>query len=116
MKPFLHSRASVKRWGGVPEDYLPIHDFIDESKAHHADIRHRAMLHNSWGIYLCERIFGHNITNSHGKLVSVRDIAEHHITEDLGRIPSVTEYLRLMPIQEWMGGTIKRRRVITLGD
>jgi hypothetical protein len=104
MKPYLHAKASVRRWGGVPEDYLPIHDFIDESKAHHADMRHRAMLHNSWGIYICERIFGHNITNSGGKIISVRDIAEEHIIEDMGRIPSITDYLQGMPFYAWLGG------------
>jgi hypothetical protein len=108
VKPYLHARASAHHWGGAPEDYLPIHDFIDESKAHHADMRHRAMLHNSWGIYLCERIFGHNITNSAGKIVSVRDIAEQHIIEDLGRIPSVTDYLKGMPFYHWLGG--KKRK------
>lgn len=111
MKPYLHALASVRRWKGVPEDYLPIHDFLDESKAHHADMRHRALLHNSFGIYLCERVFGHNIVNSEGKRVSVRDIAEEHVLEDMGRIPSVTDYLRGMPMYWWLGGR-KRPRVV----
>jgi hypothetical protein len=64
MKPYDHAKTSVRRWRGKPEDYLPIHDFLDESKAHHADMRHRALLHNSWGIYPCERLFGHNLSNS----------------------------------------------------
>ena len=116
MKPYLHSRASAKRWGGVPEDYLEIHDFIDSSKAHHADMRHRAMLHNSWGIYLCERIFGTNITNSAGKIVSVRDIAEHHVIEDVGRIPSVTEYLSGMPFYDWLGGHKRNLQPLNMED
>ena len=66
------------------------------------------MLHNSWGVYLCERLFGHNITNGDGKLVSVRDIAEEHIIEDMGRIPSITDYLRGMPLYWWLGG--KKRK------
>jgi len=70
-------------------------------------MRHRAMLHNSWGIYLCERIFGINITNSDGKEVSVRDIAERHVIEDMGRIPAITEYLRDMPFYSWLGGAGK---------
>ena len=24
--PLIHSKSSVKRWGGSVEDYLPIHD------------------------------------------------------------------------------------------
>jgi hypothetical protein len=110
MKPFLHSRSSAHKWGGVPEDYQPIHDFLDETKAHHADMRHRALLHNSWGIYLCERIFGINITNSAGKLVSVRDIAERHVIEDLGRIPAVTDYLQHMTMPWWIGGATHKKK------
>lgn len=112
MKPFLHARSSVHKWGGIPEDYQTIHDFLDESKAHHADMRHRAMLHNSWGIYLAERVFGINITNSQDKLVSVRDICERHILEDMGRIPSITDYLKGMPFYWWLGGSgMKKKQV-----
>jgi hypothetical protein len=104
MKPYLHARVSVKKWGGVPEDYLKVHDFLDESKAHFADMRHRALLHNTWGVYLCERLFGHNIKNSDNRLVSVRDIAEQHIIDDMGRIPSVQDYFQGMPMYNWLGG------------
>lgn len=113
MKPFLHGRVSVKRWGGKPEDYQAIHDFLDESKAHFADMRHRALLHSSWGIYLCERVFGLNIKNSANRLVSVRDIAEQHVIDDMGRIPSVQDYLVGMPMYHWLGGP-KRRPTRTI--
>lgn len=119
MKPFLHAKASVRRWGGREVDYQPIHDFLDESKAHHADMRHRALLHNTFGIYLAERLYGDengNITNSAGKKVSVRDICEEHIIEDMGRIPAVTEYLEGMPFYEWLGGPKKTRTVINMRD
>lgn len=108
MKPFLHGRVSVKKWGGKPEDYQAIHDFLDESKAHFADMRHRALLHSSWGIYLCERVFGVNIRNSNNRLVSVRDIAEQHVIDDMGRIPSVQDYLQGMPMYKWLGGPARR--------
>lgn len=104
MKPFLHSRSSVHRFGGIPSDYQAIHDFIDSSKAHFADMRHRAILHSSFGIYITEQVFGINIENSDGKLVSVRDIAEWHVLEDLGRIPPVSAYLENMPFYHWLGG------------
>lgn len=97
-------------------DYQEIHDFIDSTKAHVADVRHRALLHSSWGIYIVERIFGTTIVNSDNKLVSVRDIAEQHIIEDLGRIPPVEHWLKNMKIQKWMGGPIRSeaRKYITL--
>ena len=104
MKPFLHARVSVSKWGGKEADYLAIHDFLDPSKAHFPDMRHRALLHSSFGIYVAERVFGHNITNSDGRLVSVRDIAERHVIDDLGRIPTVQDYLQGMPFYDWLGG------------
>ena len=84
MKPFLHGKVSVKKWGGKEEDYQKIHDWFDQTKAHFPDMRHRAILHSSFGIFLCEQMFGLNITNSDGKTVSVRDIAEQHVIDDMG--------------------------------
>lgn len=49
MKPFRHARNSAKLWGGKPEDYQDIHDFLDQSKATYADVRHRALLHHTLG-------------------------------------------------------------------
>ncbi len=104
MKPYIHGQRSVKRWGGVESDYQDIHDFLDSSKAHFPDMRHRALLHNSFGIYITERLFGTYITNSDGRKVQVRDIAEQHVIEDMGRIPTVQDYLTEMPMYEWLGG------------
>lgn len=109
MKPYLHGLVSVKKWKGKPEDYQAIHDFIDSSKAHFPDMRHRALLHSSFGIYICEQVFGTNITNSDGRLVSVRDIAEQHVIDDMGRIPTVQDYLQHMKMYDWLGGPKRRR-------
>lgn len=102
MKPLNHARGSVKRYGGHIDDYLPIHTLIDEPKGAFADVRHRAILHNSFGPFLVERVFGPYITNSDGKKVATRQVAEDHIVEDLGHIPSVEKWLKLMPRQPWM--------------
>ena len=51
--PYHHAVRSARLFGGVPEDYLAIHDWFDESKAHLADVRHRALRHHSEGIFLC---------------------------------------------------------------
>lgn len=107
MKPYIHAQNSAKKYGGVPEDYLEIHDMMDFSKAGHASVRHRSMFHHAQGIFVMEKIFGHNITNSDGKLVSVRDVAEDHVLEDLGVIPSFDDYMKAMTLQEWMGGEKK---------
>lgn len=116
MKPYMHGKISVKKFGGTIEDYQKIHDFIDSSKAHFPDMRHRAMLHSSFGIYITEQVFGIFITNSDKKRVQVRDIAEQHIIDDLGRIPTVQDYLVGMPLYHWLGGPKKMVRHLNLVD
>jgi hypothetical protein len=117
MKPYQHAKITVKSFGGIPEDYMEIHDFLDSSKAHFPDMRHRALLHSSFGIFLCERVFGTNITNSDNRLVSVRDIAEKHVIEDMGTIPTVQDYLQHLPMLDWLGGPSRpRRRSIDLTE
>ena len=110
MKPLIHATISAKKHGGQPEDYQEIHDFFDTSKQTLADVRHRAVLHNAFGIYLCERVFGTFIVNSEGKKVSVRDIAEDHVMDDLGFIPTVEHWLGELPVRTWMSGSRKKKR------
>lgn len=119
MKPLTHARNSARKWGGVPADYQAVHDFFDHSKAAVADVRHRAMLHSAWGIFLVEQVFGTYITNSEGRQVCVRDIGEQHVLEDLGRIPTMGDWLKHMEIAPWMGGSARgggRQRHIPLVD
>ena len=108
MKPYLHSRIHAKKYGGVPEDYQDIDDFIDSSKMSVPDVRHRAILHSSFGCFVVERVFGTTRTNPEGKTYSPRDVAEDHIQQDLGFIPTVENYLNNMQVQDWMSGSQKR--------
>ena len=103
--PYYHSVSSAKKYGGKPEDYQAIHDWFDESKAFLADFRHRAMRHHAEGIFMAERIFGTTITNSEGRKVPVRFIGEQHVKEDLGKIPTVSDWLRCIQPEAWMGKT-----------
>jgi uncharacterized protein related to proFAR isomerase len=114
MKPHIHAKNSVKKYGGRIEDYMPIHEAIDSSKSSHATVKHRAVLHSAFGIYLIERIFGATFSNSDGKTVSVRDVAEDHVIEDLGRIPSLDEYLNAMKIESWMGGPSRKKHFVKI--
>ncbi len=95
-KPYIHAQSSVRKFGGQPQDYEPIHSFMDCSKGAIADNRHRALTHNSWFLSnILERIKFANsgpetsdhrfptIINSDGRSVSVRDIGEQHCLEDL---------------------------------
>jgi hypothetical protein len=104
----MHARSSANRWGGIAEDYLPIHEKMDSTKSAHAEVTHRCVFHSAFGIFLIEDIFGRTIVNSAGKEVFVRDIAEQHVIEDLGYIPSLSDWLREMPSQAWMAGVHQR--------
>lgn len=119
MKPYIHAKISAKKYGGKPEDYLPLHDWMDSTKKCLPDVRHRAILHSSFGCYLAEQFFGHNLINSDGKKVSVRDLAEDHIIDDLGFLPTVEHWLKNMRIEPWMNGERKKqgkKRIISLKD
>lgn len=105
-KPYVHALSSARRWGGAPEDYLPIHDFLDSSKGVVADNRHRALTHTAWFLsVVLERVFGHTLTNADGRTVSVRDVGEQHVLEDFGGfIPTAQDYLQAVPHAPWMDG------------
>lgn len=109
-KAIVHSASSARKFGGKPEDYLAIHNFMDSSKGALSDNRHRAILHSSFACApggIIEMAFGVTITNSDGKEVSTRDIAEMHILEDFGNrfIPSLQDWLGNMPIEPWMSNS-----------
>ena len=104
-KPHIHAQSSVKKFGGQAEDYMPVHEFLDSSKAIVADNRHRLFTHNSWFIaVVIPRVFGETMVNSDGKTVSTRDIAEQHVLEDYHNrfIPSAQDFLDELAIQPWM--------------
>jgi hypothetical protein len=91
--PLKHAQSSARKFGGKAEDYLPIHNWFDESKAFLSDFRHRALRHHAEGIFLAEKLFGIAIVNSDGKQVPVRYVGEQHFKEDLCRIPTAQDWL-----------------------
>lgn len=109
---FYHAQSSARKWGGVPEDYIAIHEWIDASKAHFGDARHRVLRHHTEGCWEAERVFGLTITVKKKRTgvevrVPVREIAEQHVFEDLGYIPSLADWLKNMDLKPWMGGKVK---------
>lgn len=94
-----HAQSSAKRFGGVPEDYMDLHNWFDETKAHMADFRHRALRHHSQGIFEAERVFGITLKNG----VPTRLVGEQHVREDCGgRIPSIADWLENLMPRSWM--------------
>ena len=115
MKPYIHAKNSVKRYGGTIEDYMHIHNWFDSTKAATANFYHRAILHNSFGIFLAEQLFGVTLTNSDGNVISVRDIAEDHVKEDCaGQIPTIDDWMKELPVKPWMLGKGQRAYVESL--
>lgn len=104
MNSWFHARSCQSKWGGDAEDYIEVHELIDSSKRTLGDVRHRAMYHHTEGVWLCQRVFGRTITTSAGRGVPVRLIAERHVLEDLGWLPTPGDYFRGLPLQPWMGG------------
>lgn len=102
MKPYIHAKNSALKYKGQPMDYQMIHDFMDSSKAVVPDMRHRSIFHSAFGCFIVEKVFGVTITNSDGMIVSTRDIAEDHIMEDLGQIPTLQDWLNEMNFKDWM--------------
>lgn len=126
--PYHHAKSSVKKWGGKVEDYLPIHNWFDETKTHFNDPRHRAIRHHSQGIGWAIERFGQVIALStcricfrdeadpihkyhttaeachtfQAKEIPTRWVGERHVTEDFGFIPTVADFLREMTVQPWM--------------
>ncbi len=115
MNSWHHAVSAARKWGGSPQDYLPIEEFIDSSKKGIGDVRHRALYHHTEGTWLCQEIFGKTITvakkNGHGTVeVPVRLVAERHIMEDLGWIPSPADYLKRIVTEQndWMSGGLRK--------
>lgn len=96
MTPYYHALSSAKKHGGVPADYIDLHDWLDETKSFTGDWTHRALRHHSAGVQWAIERFGHTLTNSNGTPIPVKLLAEQHILEDCGFIPTPQDWLRLL--------------------
>lgn len=108
--PLIHSQSSVKRWGGVVEDYLDIHELIDSPKATMNNNASRALTHNTWFAYtIIPKVFGYNLINSSGKRVDTIDIAMLHILEDFRMkfVPTAQDYLKHLKLPDWIHNGVK---------
>src|SRR5262249_40572910 len=98
-----HAARTSRRFGGVPGDYLSLHAFMDSAKQEVPDWRHRRLTHPAFGPYLAASVFGRTFLRaSDGVEVPTRPLAEGHITDDLGRIPTLAECLHDVPLLPWI--------------
>ena len=109
--PYQHSKSSVKKFGGIPENYQAIHDWFDETKAWIGHSKHRMFRHHSEGIFECEKVFGVSFVNSDGKTVYTRYVGEQHVKEDCNNyIPTAKEWVDMISSgkpKEWAIKTLK---------
>ena len=66
--PNIHAKSSAKKFGGKPEDYIHLHEWLDETKGWFGDSLHRMFRHHSEGIFEMEKKFGTEFKYSDGKL------------------------------------------------
>lgn len=114
MTPYKHAESSAKKFGGEPNEYLYVHNWFDETKAFTGDWTHRALRHHSAGIEWCCSILGHEILidlddddkvgDNHFRIVPTKLVAEQHVMEDCGFIPTPQDWLRGIKQQpaDWM--------------
>ena len=105
--PYYHAVSSAKRFGGIPEDYLKLHEWFDRGKASQPDFKHRCLSHHAQGIFDASEVFGLTLTISTGAQVPVRLIGEQHVTEDLGFIPTLQDWMELLTAKRWMSPRAK---------
>ena len=109
--PIEHAESSVKTWGGKIEDYLPMHNWLDETKSWICYSTHRMFRHHAEGIFEMEKIFGPSFVNSDGKTVYTRYVGEQHVREDCnGYVPTAKEWIMALESKErpmWMIRTLK---------
>ena len=105
--PILHAKSSAKKFGGKWEDYIHLHEWMDETKGWFGDSLHRMFRHHSEGIFEMQQRFGSEFLNSDGK----RYVGEQHVQEDCnGYIPSAKEWVNNLMSKDrplWMMKTKK---------
>lgn len=96
-----HCVSSAKAFGGNPEDYADLHRWMDRGRTSTSKILHRMLCHHTQGIADAVAFFGDTITNSNGRKVPTSLLAEQHIREDLGFIPTLDHYIELLHTPRW---------------
>lgn len=114
MTPWKHAESTANKWGGSPLDYINIHDWFDETKQFTGNWTHRVLRHHSVGIQWAIDKFGHVVINSNGQSIPVKLIAEQHVEEDCGFIPTPDDYLKHIKPEGWMLKVSKKSKEVDL--
>jgi hypothetical protein len=89
--PLYHREDSLRIFGGDFETHLDVHNWVDGTKVHFADARHRALRHNQQAVF--DRFSGFPLK-----------IAVCHIIGDCnGFLPTLEDWVSELPLEPWMG-------------
>ena len=113
MTPYYHALSSVKKFGGHVSDYIEIHNWFDATKQYTGCWNHRALRHHAVGIEEAIGLFGHFIVTA-GRDVPTKLIAERHVIEDCGFIPTVQDWLKQIEPKPWMLRVAKKSNEVDL--
>ncbi len=101
MKPLQHAEITAHRYGGDWQDWIAIHNWIDRSKAIWPSMQHRIFLHSDFGEWLAVKIHGEAVSSKSGGAISARNLFRDHQVEDLGRVVTLSEWLREVDAAYW---------------
>ncbi|EXL04892.1 DUF6915 family protein [Aquamicrobium defluvii] len=96
------ANASAARFGGDSSAYLELHAWFMETRNWSDGPEHLVFRHHAFGIFEAEARFGPVIALDNGKAVPTRVVAERHVQQVLGRVPSATDFLRRIKGERWM--------------
>ncbi|MGE0282671.1 MAG: hypothetical protein AB7P20_18955 [Rhizobiaceae bacterium] len=93
---------SAARFGGDAAAYLALHNWFLETRNWSAGPEHLAFRHHAFGIFEAEARLGPVIALDTGTAVPTRVVAERHVRQVLGRVPSANEFLKRIKGERWM--------------
>ncbi len=106
MNPLDHARSSARRFGGCWQDYHPVHDWLDGSKAAFCHFLHRALRHHREGVAEAVAVFGPVIRNADGTMVSTEAVGFQHLEEDCRRVPVAADWTAGFTTPNWWPVTV----------
>lgn len=88
---------SVRYFGGQPEDYMKLHQFMDTCEGLVPGAE--GITHSTFGLGLAELALGWVVGT---REVPTRTVAEKHILAQFGSIPTAQDWLSSIPVRPWM--------------
>lgn len=105
------TQGLAARWGGKPDDYRDLVEFMDSPRHFAPEYPELAQLltHNSFGIYLAEEVLGITLVvrdrNGRERVISTRSALEDLVLARLGKIPTGAVVPQGIHLVGWMAGS-----------